>query len=259
MTQSPSRVAAPVVLVGERFDGFLRAGLGVTAAGFARAVSHGEYDDLPEPVQVILGQGLDEEAVTTATDAIAARGLGGRLLPDPGDLPVPVATGAVHKHDARNVLLADFRFDGAQTFEASLRLHNDNELILDHQSGAHLQGIVLIEAARQLLLAVCELEYLRSWPDQRFAFLLSQVDVRFDRPVFPLPLRIRATARRAEAENVNRMWFELEAVFTQGDREAAVTTAATAVRPWERFQPTELRTAQTAIAELAGSAKVRAA
>jgi hypothetical protein len=249
MNQSP--VAQPVVLVGDRFEHFIAEGLGVDVPGFTSAVGRGDYDDLAEPVQVILGQGLDEAAVAAAEAAVADRGLGERLLLDPRDLPVPVETGAVHKHNARNVLVADFEYDGHATVSASVYLHNDNELVLDHQSGPHLQGMVLIEAARQMLLAVCELEYLRPWPDRKFSFLLTRVDTRFDRPVFPLPLRMEMAANRADVEDVNRMWFDLETRFVQGGREAAATTVTAAVRPLEKFRPVELRTAEAAVAALA--------
>lgn len=247
----PAVPVVPVVLVGGRFEYFIAEGLGMDVPCFTEAVGRGDYDDLAEPVQVVLGQGLDEAAVAVAEAAIAGRGLGERLLLDPRDLPSPVDMGAVHKHDARNVLVADFEYDGVDTVSASVRLHNDNELVLDHQSGPHLQGMVLIEAARQMFLAVCELEYLRPWPDRRFAFLLTRVDTRFDRPVFPLPLRMEMTVQRADVADVNRMWFDLETRFFQGGREAAATTVAASVRPLERFRPVEIRTARGAAAALA--------
>jgi hypothetical protein len=250
MSEMPPSATTPVVLVGDRFEFFIAAGLGMSAAGFAEAVGRGSWDGLTEPIQIHLGQGLNEAAVATVGEALERRGLSDRLLLDPRDLPTPVPPGAVHKRDARNVLLADFEYDGADTFEASLRLHNDNELVLDHQSGPHLQGMILIEAARQLFVAVCELEYLRPWPDRRFSFLLAQVDTRFDRPVFPLPLRMRMTAHRAETADVNRLRFDLETRFVQGGREAATSTVIASVSPLERFRPAELRTAAAAIAAL---------
>lgn len=247
---NPPSATAPIVLVGSRFDAFIAAGLAVSAAGFAEAVGRGRYDGLAEPVPVHLGQGLDEAAVARAGAAVERRGLARRLLLDPRDLPAPIEARAVHKHDARNVLLADFEYRGADVFEASLRLHNDNELVLDHQSTLHLQGMVLIEAARQMFLAVCELEYLSAWPDRQFAFLLTRVDTRFERPVFPLPVRIRLTAHRAEIEDANRMRFHVETRFVQSGREAATCTVAAVVRPLGPSRQIEFRGAETAIAAL---------
>ncbi len=246
------RVPGAIVLVGDRFEPFLAAGLGVSAAGFAAAVDRGEYDGLSAPVQVHIGQGVDEDALTGTGAAIERRGLGDRLLLRPRDLPTPVEPGAVHKHDPRNVLVADFAHSGQDEFEASLRLHNDNELVLDHQSGPHLQGMVLVEAARQMFLAVCELSYLLRWPGRTFSFLLTNVDTRFERPVFPLPIRMHLTAHRADTDDVNRMWFTVETRFMQGGHEAAATTVACAVRPVERFRQVEIRTAEAAIAALPG-------
>ncbi len=253
MSGMPSSATTPIVLVGDRFESFIAAGLGMSARGLAEAVGRGAWDGLAEPIQIHLGQGLDEAAVATVVEAVERRGLDDRLLLDPRDLPAPVPPGAVHKRDARNVLLADLVHDGADTFEASLRLHNDNELVLDHQSGPHLQGMILVEAARQLLLAVCELEYLRPWPDWTFSILLTQLDTRFHRPVFPLPLRMQMTAHRADTADVNRMRLDLETRFVQGGREAATSTATASVRPSERFRPMERRTAEVAIAALPGA------
>ncbi|GAA1971561.1 AfsA-related hotdog domain-containing protein [Catenulispora subtropica] len=247
---NPPSAAAPIVLVGSRFDSFIAAGLGVSAADFAEAVGHGGYDGLAEPVPVHLGQGLDEAAVAGAGEAVERRGLGDRLLLDPRDLPTPIEARAVHKQDARNVLLADFEYCGPDAFEASLRLHNDNELVQDHQSSPHLQGMVLVEAARQMFLAACELEYLRPWPDRKFSFLLTRIDTRFDRPVFPLPLRMRLTAHRAETHDVNRMRFHVETRFVQCGCEAARSEVAAAVRPLGPTRRVELRHAETAIAAL---------
>jgi hypothetical protein len=247
---NPPSAAAPIVLVGDRFDDFTATGLGIGATAFTGAVGRGRYDGLTEPVQVHLGQGLDEAAVAAAGAAVERRGLADRLLLDPRDLPTPVEARAVHKHDARNVLLADFEYCGRDSFEASLRLHNDNELVQDNQSSLHLQGMVLIEAARQMFLAVCELEYLRPWPDRKFSFLLTQVNTRFDRPVFPLPVRMLLTAHRADTDDVNRMWFEVETRFVQSGREAASSTVVAAVRPSERTRPLELRSAEAATTAL---------
>jgi hypothetical protein len=110
--------------------------------------------------------------------------------------------------------------------------------------------MVLIEAARQMFLAVCELEYLRPWPERAFSFLLTRVDTRFDRPVFPLPVRMRLTAHRADTEDVNRMRFTVETRFEQCGGEAAICTVAAAVRPLDETRRAELRSARTAVAAL---------
>jgi hypothetical protein len=58
------------------------------------------------------------------------------------------------------------------------------------------------------------------------------------------------TAHRADTDDVNRMWFEVETRFVQSGREAASSTVVAAVRPSERTRPLELRSAEAATTAL---------
>lgn len=248
--------AQTIVLVGDRFAPFLAARLGVSPAEFAASVGKGEYDRISAPVYVQVGQGVDEQALTEAVAAIEARELTDRLLLYPEDLPVPVQPQSVHKRDARNVLVADFAQTDGDVFEAALRIHNDNELVDDHQSSLHIQGMVLIEAARQMFLGVCELHYMRHLAGRGYAYLLTDVSTKFARPAYPLPVQMRLTAHRAETDDAERVWFSVETRFLQAGREVAATTVDCAVRPLEHSVPFEVRTATAATAKLPRRARV---
>ena len=242
--------AGAIVLVGDRFEPFIATSMGVSPHDFAAAVDKGDYDDVPGAVSVQIGQGVDEHDLAGVAAAIDRRDLGERLLLRPSDLPIPVEPAAVHKHDLRNVLVADFERVEKDVFEASLRLHNDSELLFDHQSGVHVQGMVLVEAARQMFLAVCELDYLRRWADRKLTYLMPNLNTRFERPVFPLPAQMRLTAHRAEAEEIDRISLLVETQILQGGLEVSSTVLECVVRPTERMSRLEQRTAAAVIAKL---------
>jgi hypothetical protein len=52
-------------------------------------------------------------------------------------------------------------------FEADVLVDDAGEHMSDHVSGQHLPGMVLIEAARQMILAVTEEFFSESLPGQR--------------------------------------------------------------------------------------------
>ncbi|MFC7617738.1 AfsA-related hotdog domain-containing protein [Actinokineospora soli] len=62
-----------------------------------------------------------------------------------------MAADLVHKRSPENVMLADARRRGPLRLAARLCLSDMNEMILDHVTGQHVAGMVLIEAARQLM------------------------------------------------------------------------------------------------------------
>jgi hypothetical protein len=244
------RTRTAIVLVGDRFQPFRTAGLGMTAADFAAAVAEGEYDGCDTPVCVHVGQGVDEGALECAAAAIDHRNLGDRLLLRRADLPTPIASHAVHKQDPRNVLVADLEQTGPNAFEAAMRIHNDNELATDHQSSLHIQGMILVEAARQMFLAVCEVAYLRHWSGHEFAFLLTAIDTKFKRPVYPMPVHMSLVAHRVETSNINRIQFDVETRFLQAGQEAAAIAVRCAVRPAELSQRGEVFAARAAATRL---------
>jgi 3-hydroxymyristoyl/3-hydroxydecanoyl-(acyl carrier protein) dehydratase len=239
-----------IVLVGERFAPFLAVGLGMSPADFVGAVENGKFDAEPAPRHVHIGQAVGRHALADVTDAVAARGLSDRLLLRPRSRPRPVEARAVHKSHSRNVLVADFEQAEPDVFQAALRIHNDNELLLDHQSSLHVQGVLLIEAARQMFLAACELGYMRRWADRRFAYLIGSTDTRFERPVYPLPAQLVLTTQRAEVDDPRRIRFLVETRILQAGKETTVTTLECSAHPVERLRAIERRTAAATADEL---------
>jgi hypothetical protein len=244
------RTRTAIVLVGDRFQPFRAAGLGMTAPDFAAAVREGEYDGCETPTCVLVGQGVDETAIACAAAAIDHRNLADRLLLRRSAPPTPVAPHVVHKQDPRNVLVAELERIGPSQFEAALRIHNDNELATDHQSSLHIQGMILVEAARQMFLAVCEVAYLRPWSGREFAFLLTAIDTKFKRPVYPMPAHMSLVAHRADTSNVNQLQFDVETRFLQAGQEAATIGVQCAVRPADLSQRSEVFAATAATARL---------
>src|SRR3989442_1347285 len=144
-----------VLLVGDRFAGFAVQDHVLTVAQFLAELS---LIGPGERIRVQAGQGVTTDEWESVHAETVRLGLGGqvefRLTP-----PTLAGQAEVHKRLSQNALIADLREARDGLFTAALRLHNDNELLIDHQTGQHVQGMVAIEAARQMFLAVSERFY----------------------------------------------------------------------------------------------------
>ena len=66
-------------------------------------------------------------------------------------------------------------------YESSLILNNENELLLDHVSGRHIQGIVFIEATRQMSTAVVN----KFYPSGEY-YLMHDIGAEYINFAFPI-------------------------------------------------------------------------
>jgi hypothetical protein len=78
----------------------------------------------------------------------------------------------------------------------------------DHQSGQHIQGMVLLEAARQSLLAVTEAFFLEN-DQKRFSFIFNRIGVNFNNFAFPLAARLKYKILEKDIQNSKRLGFSV--------------------------------------------------
>ncbi|WP_228707989.1 AfsA-related hotdog domain-containing protein [Klebsiella quasipneumoniae] len=108
---------------------------------------------------------------------------------------------------------------------ARLILQDASELLCDHQTGQHIQGMVLIEAARQTIIATSE-KFLLAEAGVAMAekyFTLSSLQVAFSCFVFPLPVTIVLNVVSRKSSAHGRFTCECSVGFDQtGTRKAEV-------------------------------------
>lgn len=180
------------------------------------------HDECPErgPLagrQLIAGQGLSQEQVSHAWFVGISKGLlqefkhwhiwrGKRLAAKP----------LVHKHRPENTLISvpEVAQDGG--FIADLMLDDRNELMLDHLTGQHVQGMVLTEACRQMFLAVTERFCLGDYQAPKRYFVINTMTMRFQAFAFPLPAQIRYHILEQKKLRADRVSFHADMNIYQG-------------------------------------------
>ena len=198
-----------VLVVGDKFMQFAAGKEAITVSQLCGLLS------LPAGIAMdrgrltaVPGQGLGDDDVTRVLAATSSHG-------DRFDLslwrdrPRRASARLSHKRRPENTLISDPRRLADNLFELDLLIDEDCELMADHQTGQHVQGMVLMEAARQTFLAVTEAFFLPQ-DGGRFYFVINKFGAEYRRFAFPLDATILYRIKDMNVENPLRQSFAAE-------------------------------------------------
>ncbi|MCC3736014.1 hypothetical protein LLS47_24275 [Rouxiella badensis] len=183
-----------LIVVGEKFKDFAEKNNNVmTVNAFERLVWAGEIKKINK---VIIGQGVQLDDISRAICTIR------KHYPEKineivnlNDLYFQNDTEhlkTVHKVKKENIVITSPEKIDEETYNSKLILQDSSELLCDHQTGQHLQGMVLIEASRQSVIATSEKYLLKeagiTFPKKYFTMTL--MNISFSSFVFPLPVTV---------------------------------------------------------------------
>ncbi|MFD6968931.1 AfsA-related hotdog domain-containing protein [Streptomyces sp. NPDC059979] len=234
-----------IVLVGDRFSGFAVQENVFTISQLVDDIRRGVYATEGDPVLIESAQGVSEADVFLIVEELRHRGLDRihvRLQPS-----TLSGAGEVHKHQVANSLIADLHQVDDSLFGAGLRLHNDNELLLDHQTGQHVQGMVAVEASRQMFLAVTERFFAAQWPQRKYYFVIEHMNTAFENFLFPLCSTIEYRITESRTQDPSRLSFTAEVGIHQAGRRSAFTQLAFTAFDTDVIEAKEDRRARRAV------------
>ncbi|HJP79298.1 MAG TPA: AfsA-related hotdog domain-containing protein [Pseudonocardiaceae bacterium] len=254
----PSVFAHPgkhVVVVADRFAPFADGERVLTISDLLMRVSGKPSGEPHRPWTVHVGQGIEsrdwqllESACrdnTTARMAAREAPFGAQLAP-----------ATVHKLRPENVLLANVRHLTTGYCAADLRIHCDNELVIDHRTGEHVQGMVIVEAMRQICIAQFETDYRCDLPDFEYAGVWKRINLSFQDFLFALPATVSAEVTFADLSRPTNLKFQVRTSICQNGGEVASAEIEYSMIKHERFVNLEhakaTRASQTYLATFAG-------
>lgn len=150
---------------------------------YSQAIDYIKQGDLSE-VSFMLGQGLSEEAIGYLQAKLARRGYSHCLLNSETKLFRFASSAETHKHKKENVLITSPEKLEEDHFVMKLVVDEKGELLQDHLTGFHIQGMVLIEAARQAFLAVTEKYFFPYDLPSSHYVVINRMDTRYQSFVF---------------------------------------------------------------------------
>ncbi|GAA3193634.1 MULTISPECIES: AfsA-related hotdog domain-containing protein [Streptomyces] len=225
MHEAPRRTeaeAAPLFLVGDVFAEFARREGVLTVSQLARRIREGAFPGGSGAASVTLGQGVSPFDVQFIRDTLARRGLTDAVVIDDRALRDRAGREIAHKHRAENVLISLPRQTGPGSFESDLLVDSGNEVMSDHLTGQHMQGMLVMEAGRQMFIAVAEQHYLPPETVGKNYFVIDTFATRYRNFLFPLPATVRCTILSHRSPHRTRTTFSCELAVLQGGGEAAV-------------------------------------
>jgi hypothetical protein len=131
-------------------------------------------------------QGVPDHALAELEARVARAGLGHAVEIDWEARQSRADRGLTHKHRPENIMISEPWRIREDSYGAQLCVDDRCAEMSDHTTGQHIQGMVLIEAARQMFLAVSERFFLQSAKDRSFYFVINKLDVSYHAFAFPV-------------------------------------------------------------------------
>jgi hypothetical protein len=201
---------------------------------------------------IIMGQGISDDANQSFQECL-------KFIDKHNDIQLvehiskKVSKDKVHKAKQCNVMVSMPTPLREGVFSSHLIVDENCAEMSDHQTGEHVQGALLIEAARQMFMACAtsfelDAEVTRKIGQQKFA--LSEMKVTFHNFVFPIATRIELHFKGAETRDNCADGF-CEVKFIQNDKLCCEVFCAAKVFSEKMLQVLETRSAKQARSSLA--------
>lgn len=106
-----------------------------------------------------------------------------------------------HKRKDDNVLITKPEKIDEKTYESALVINDECAEMSDHVTGKHIQGLLLIEAARQMFMAATEIYDLDDEKRGHYSYILNHLDISFSAFLFPFDVRVILNVKNSQWKN----------------------------------------------------------
>lgn len=140
---------------------------------------------------VTIGQGLNSQQINDIKEKIEQLNLSHRFHLA-GELAhaIRASSELTHKLKSENSMISEPHRLSASTFKSYLLLDEACAEMSDHITGQHIQGMVLLEASRQMVNSVAEKYLISDKNTARKGFVLNSINSTFFEYVFPLEVEL---------------------------------------------------------------------
>lgn len=136
---------------------------------------------------VQLGQGLSDKQIENICQKINDADMSSRFCLVGMMHKIKRASNQLtHKHKTQNCLISEPVKISHGEYQCFLMLDDECAEMSDHLTGQHIQGMVLIESARQMINAVAEKFLISSDISNMKSFVLNGIESNFKQYIFPL-------------------------------------------------------------------------
>jgi hypothetical protein len=229
-----------LIVVAEPFAAFARHERVVTMSHLVELIAAKRIES---DLVVRLGQGLDHSDRTVLEETCRRAHFNKITIDGGAGLDRILDRTVVHKGRQENVLLANLRNVAPNRWVVDLRVHRNNEFVLDHLTGEHLQGILIIEAMRQLCIALFETQFRKERPNRDYAGVWNSMELTFEGFIFPLCAEVGVDLKTVDLRNSSNLKFKVTTSLMQNRFRAARADICYSMIDKDRLAILELRKA----------------
>lgn len=176
-------------LVGDIFQEF-SSNDGVMTIGRAEALVEEQAFDPKSKTVLLVGQGIPDQRLAALTETIQQKKLGNAVSVERLEDQPRADSRSTHKVKPQNILISRPWRVRDDAYGAHLLIDDRCQDLSDHVSGHHVSGMVLMEAARQLVLAVGEDFLFPKDHPHGFSVVINKLEVSYFSFAFPLGLTL---------------------------------------------------------------------
>ncbi len=151
-----------------------------------------------------------------------------------------------HKHKRENILISDPKQISKDQFNMQILIDENCEMMNDHQTGLHVQGMVLLEASRQGYLAIFEKFYFDDSNEDKY-FIFNHMDVHYNRFAFPLPATLSVSIREIDISNPKKQYAVMDMDVMQCGSKSASFSLEMTIMGNKRISSMESRLANQSL------------
>jgi hypothetical protein len=234
-----------MVIVGNKFENFSNKTNIFTYKQFKEYMF--KYGKLggARKVFVYIGQGLSDKQITNIKSIISVSNLEHVFdLMNFSDIK-RASSHITHKRYDHNIMISEPSKINDSNYSSFLLLDDSCAEMSDHVTGQHIQGMVLLEAARQMINAVSD-KYLLDINDKK-GFVLNKLSSDFKEYVYPLEVELNFVINKIRRDRRNNIQADAKIIFYQQGRNTLEVDISFSVYDSKILDELEARMAYTSI------------
>lgn len=206
-----------ILVVGDKLKNLSVHSNVYTISSLKRLIKYNEDYINPEKYIVHFGQGLSELQVKEILKIVECHGMSDRIIFKDSRLNTKSNSRLTHKCLSKNIMISEPIKINDEIYHCDLMLEDDCDEMNDHVTGVHIQGSVLIEAARQMVLAVSEKYFISADFKRKLNFVTHKIDTTFHQYIFPIPVVMKYKVSEMKMSRNNNFSSSVHISFVQND------------------------------------------
>lgn len=223
--ENSPHTAIDLYVVGNRFRDFSDNKTVLTVDQFCELVKSTLHTRQEKNYLLHAGQGLTDQDDQTITKLIRMNNLKDQFICADSLFPTQrAAKYMTHKHLDKNTVISEPTKLSETSYESYLMIDENCAEVSDHLTGQHIQGAVLMEAARQMTLAVTEKYFIDNEYRNQISFISNSVQTKFHAYAFPLAIKIHYEIKKRRGLEKKNSQFIVLVTFLQNDEPVSEVT-----------------------------------